>query len=85
MNAIWRELPNGLLRAVPNGSCLVGTDGFRSRYKAAYMMVYAKVDQPVNLSGTADFIRLKNADFLHSWDFFTLKVPDGSHGTVMLA
>lgn len=32
----------------------VWTDGFRSRYWAAYMLVYEKEDRKVNLSGTAD-------------------------------
>lgn len=32
----------------------VWTDGFRSRYLAAYMLVYEKEDRKVNLSGTAD-------------------------------
>lgn len=33
---------------------LVGTDGDRNRYDAAYMLVYAKSGPMVKLSGTAD-------------------------------
>lgn len=61
-----RALPNGLLRAVLNrirqAGFSVGTDGDRSRYDAAYMLVYEKSGLMVKLSGTADVKFVSNAE-----------------------
>ena len=47
----------------------VGTDGFRNRYTCGAYVGMCKVDFLVNLSGTADFIRL-NRSIGYDWDFF---------------
>ena len=83
VNAIWRELPNGLLRAVPNHtvSCSVGTDGFRYRYQCGIYVGICKVDLWSNWVAPRIIFVSSIQNKLYSWDFFICESP-GRHSTL---